>query len=214
MRGAMESPGGDRGAAATVRWLLEEAAWLLLAAVPWILAAAYGWVRTGLFGLHGTVLVYTALRERSRLAGWLGLRFRDVLVGVAGGGTILFLGAGYGWGLARIGVELPDMASQLRALVPSLPALLAWGALLVPVTEELLFRGRMLRALDHAAGPTVSVLVTSLAFMLVHGIPEAFPAYFAFGLIFVFLRRKTGGLVAPVVAHAVNNFFGIALGGS
>lgn len=209
----MDALGHDRGAAATARWLIEEAAWLLLAALPWVLLTAYGWVRTGLFGLHGSVLAYAAFRERDRLGGWLRLRGRDVLFGLAGGGMILCLGAGYGWALQKFGVVLPDMAAQLRSIVPNVPLLLAWGALLVPVTEEILFRGRMLRALDGLAGPTPSLVVTSLAFMLVHGIPEAFPAYFAFGVIFVLLRRKTDGIIAPIVAHAANNFFGIAFGG-
>ena len=202
-----------RRVAPTAQWVIEEAAWLLLAALPWIVFAAFGWIRTGLFGLHGTVLVYALWRERTRLSDWLVFRTKDALAGAAAGGMILLLGAGYGLALRKVGIELPNMASQLRAIVPSLPLLLAWGALLVPVTEELLFRGRMLRALDGLAGRKVSVVATSAAFMLVHGIPVAFPAYFVFGLIFAFLRRRTGGLVAPIVAHAVNNFLGIAFAG-
>lgn len=202
----------DRGRrSAAFLWLIGELAWLMLAVLPWIALAAYGWVRTGLFGLHGSVLVYAAFRERRRLGGWLALRGRDVLIGAAGGGTILALGAGYGWTLQGLGIELPDVAAQLRSVMPSATLLVAWGAVLVPITEELFFRGRMLRALDGLAGPKASLVVTSAAFMLVHGIPVAFPAYFLFGVIFVLLRRRTNGLVAPIVAHAVNNFFGVLL---
>lgn len=202
-----------RSGVGAVRFLVEETAWLVLVALPWILAVALGWTRTGLLGLHAAVLVYVLVRERGDVPGWLALRFRDVVLGALAGGGILLIGVGYGLGLSALGIELPDAAAQLRALVPNRLVLLAWGALLVPVAEELLFRGRMLRALDALAGTNVSLVVTSLAFMLVHGIPAAFPAYFLFGVIFVFLRRRSGGLVAPIVAHAVNNFFGIAFAG-
>jgi membrane protease YdiL (CAAX protease family) len=201
---------GRKGAA---RFLVEETAWLLIVALPWIVAVSLGWVRTGLLGLHAAVLVYVLVRERGIVPSWLALRFRDVVLGALTGGGILLIGAGYGLGLRALGIELPDAAAQLRALVPNPLVLLAWGALLVPVAEEFLFRGRMLRALDALAGTRVSLVVTSLAFMLVHGIPIGFPAYFLFGVIFVVLRRRSGGLVAPIVAHAVNNFFGIAFAG-
>jgi membrane protease YdiL (CAAX protease family) len=47
--------------------------------------------------------------------------------------------------------------------------------------------------------------VTSVAFAGIHLIPEFFPALLVFALGLLWLRRRTGGLVAPIVAHAVNN---------
>ena len=42
-----------------------------------------------------------------------------------------------------------------------------------------------------------------------HGIPVLLPIYFVFGLMLAGLRRMSGGLVAPVLAHALNNLLGL-----
>jgi membrane protease YdiL (CAAX protease family) len=166
-----EARAGRRGAD-VARWAVEEIAWLLVASLPWILLAAAGWFRTGLFGLHASVLAYGGFRERARLRRWLLPRTRDVLFGLGGGVAILLLGGAYGLALQAMGVELPDVAADLRALVPSASILLAWGACLVPLAEEVLFRGRWLDALDRLAGPAWATGGSSAVFMLVHGIPS------------------------------------------
>jgi len=44
-----------------------------------------------------------------------------------------------------------------------------------------------------------------VTFAAIHLIPEFFPALLVFALTLVWLRRRTGSLVAPIVAHAINN---------
>lgn len=202
-----------RGWGALALWGLEEIGLLLGVVLPWLLVAAAGFTRTGLLGLHLALLAYAAFRERERLSGWLRVGGRDLLLGIAGGGAILLAGGGYGLLLEATGVEVPDLATDLRALVPSLSLLVLWGAVVVPVAEEIFFRGRLLDAIDLRVGTGAGLVLSSSAFTVVHGIPVLFPAYFLFGVVFVLLRRRTGRLVAPIVAHAANNLVGILIAG-
>lgn len=202
-----------RGWGALALWGLEEIGLLLGVVLPWLLVAAAGFTRTGLLGLHLALLAYAAFRERERLSGWLRVGGRDLLLGIAGGGAILLAGGGYGLLLEATGFEVPDLATDLRALVPSLSLLVLWGAVVVPVAEEIFFRGRLLDAIDLRVGTGAGLVLSSSAFTVVHGIPVLFPAYFLFGVVFVLLRRRTGRLVAPIVAHAANNLVGILIAG-
>ena len=210
---------------AVVRWLVEEAAWLAFLVAVLLLGAATatsgaarasvpqpdrigGWV--GLFGLHAAILGYTAIREQGRLSQWLRPSWRGLGFGVAGGIVMIASGAGYGALLHAAGLDAPDMAEELRQLVPSETVLLLWGAVLVPVTEELYFRGRILRGLEATGGSGLAFGVSAATFALVHGIPVLIPAYLAFATILYALRSREGGaLFAPIVAHAVNNLFGL-----
>ena len=203
------------------RFVIEESAWLLavfavtvlvsrLVAAPggaWA-AAAPG---VALFGLHGLVGVHVVRRERGKLAGWLTLDRRIALWGLAGGAVLLALNGVYGALLDALGVAPPDVASELRAMLPE-TALVVWAGLLAPVVEELYFRGRLLDALDLRVGRVASGWITSVLFAGVHGIREFFPAYLAFACVLLYLRRRTGSLSASIAAHVLNNVFALYAG--
>jgi membrane protease YdiL (CAAX protease family) len=76
--------------------------------------------------------------------------------------------------------------------------------MLVPLCEELLFRG-----LGFAAVPRFAVPVTATAFAIAHGLPALLPAVFVAGLALGELRRRTGSLWPGVAAHATVNVLGI-----
>jgi membrane protease YdiL (CAAX protease family) len=199
-------------------FLVEEAAWLLAAFSITILAASFLHGRGGrfaaaapgvaLFGLHGLVGAHVVRTERSKLAGWFRVDRRAVLWGLAGGGFLLAFNGLYGMALDALGVVPPDVATMLRGLLPE-SALIAWAAVLAPLVEELYFRGRLLDALASKVGRGWSGVVTSLAFAAIHGVPAFFPAYLVFAFALLALRRRTGGLAAPVLAHMINNAFAL-----
>jgi uncharacterized protein len=76
--------------------------------------------------------------------------------------------------------------------------------LLVPLCEELLFRG-----LGFAAVHRFAVPVTATAFAIAHGLPALLPPVFVAGLALGELRRRTGSLWPGVAAHASVNLLGI-----
>jgi membrane protease YdiL (CAAX protease family) len=84
-------------------------------------------------------------------------------------------------------------------------------AVAAPVGEELVFRGLLLRAaLRDVSFPLANVVQAAL-FAAVHFDLEAAPFLFLFGLTAGWLARRSGGLLAPLVMHAVLNFVAAVL---
>jgi membrane protease YdiL (CAAX protease family) len=79
----------------------------------------------------------------------------------------------------------------------------AVGCVVVPIVEEVLFRGWLQPALvDAGWSVPVAIVFTSVVFGVLH--PWVFTATF-YGLLFGLLRERTGRLSAPIVAHAAVN---------
>ena len=82
-------------------------------------------------------------------------------------------------------------------------------AVLPPFTEELLDRGVLWVALERVVSPAQTLLLTSLLFALSHGFNGGafleIPHRFAAGLLFGWLRLRTGSLAPCILAHAVLN---------
>jgi membrane protease YdiL (CAAX protease family) len=200
------------------RFLAEEGAWLLAAFAVTILAASFLEGRGGalaaaapgvaLFGLHGLVGLHVVRTEFPKLSTWFRIDRRAVLWGAAGGASLLAFNAIYGLALERVGIVPPDVAEMLKHLMPRV-ALYTWAAALAPIVEEMYFRGRLLDAFTPKLGPGWAGTISSLAFAAIHGIPAFFPAYVVFAFVLLWLRRRTAGLAAPILAHMINNAFAL-----
>jgi membrane protease YdiL (CAAX protease family) len=83
-----------------------------------------------------------------------------------------------------------------------------WAAItvLVATAEELVLRGALFDATEHAWGAGVAVVATSLLFALIH-VPlygwHIVPLDLGVGLVLGGLRLVTGGVTAPAAAHAI-----------
>lgn len=77
-------------------------------------------------------------------------------------------------------------------------------AFLVPLGEELLFRGVLMRGLLRY-GAVVAVLGSSVVFALFHGINLALPTALVVGIIAAEVARRSGSIWPAVVVHVVNN---------
>lgn len=84
-------------------------------------------------------------------------------------------------------------------------AIIAFGALIGPVTEEVLFRGFLQPVLRDAMGSIKAILITSLLFALVHFNAYIFLQIFILGLLLGYLYEKTGTLIAPTAVHVLHN---------
>jgi CAAX protease family protein len=186
-------------------WSLLEGAWLaLVVAIVGFSVMATGQTWIALFGLHGLVGLHVLRADRAKLREWLRPSRRAVGLGVAGGLALLAFNAGYGWVIERLGFSPPDVPEMLRGMLP-MPLVVLWAAVLAPIVEELYFRGRFLEALEARTGSWTPAVVTSVLFAAIHMIPEFFPALLVFALALWGLKKRTGGLVAPIIAHMINN---------
>jgi membrane protease YdiL (CAAX protease family) len=150
--------------------------------------------------------------------------FEDVMVATSTMLLVAFVAALGGGVLARLlGAEAPEVVP-----LPTEPlelALVALGAgLLVPIGEELFFRGYALTAWLRDRGPRSALLRSTVFFALVHiltitsatfdeGVRQALlvvsvigPVGFVLG--WLFLRR---GLIAAICGHATFNLFALLI---
>ena len=79
-----------------------------------------------------------------------------------------------------------------------------------PIVEELLFRGLGF-ALLQRWGAIAAVLGTAVAFAFWHGLVQAWPALFIFGLGIAILRLRTGSILPGYAFHAFFNAAALAL---
>jgi membrane protease YdiL (CAAX protease family) len=93
-------------------------------------------------------------------------------------------------------------AQLAQALTATGMAMLLTQAVVGPVIEELVFRGLLYKAWEEQWGWFVAMLLSSGVFGAYHG---AFWPAFVGGLVYVALYRRTGSLVAPILAHGIYN---------
>ena len=84
------------------------------------------------------------------------------------------------------------------------------GAVGAPVLEEILFRGQLQGAIQNKFGsnpkaPIYAIVITSAVFSLIHFQPLAIPPLFLAGVVFGWMRWKSGTLVLPILAHVLMN---------
>jgi membrane protease YdiL (CAAX protease family) len=113
-----------------------------------------------------------------------------------------------------------DLIEEGFARFPVFLALFA--VVLAPLYEELLFRRVLFGRLWQAGWPTLGLVLSSLAFALVHELPSlnGKPAastlflimvYAGMGGIFAWVYRRTGTLWAAIAAHILNNAIALAV---
>lgn len=132
-------------------------------------------------------------------------------------------------GIAMLGVALayevfiqavfhykaPDWARDLMAQWPLMGAggraLVALGvAVLAPVSEELFFRGMVLRAFQRSGHTVAGLLFTSALFSAMHLDLATFPMKFLVGLALGGLFLRTRSLAPSILAHVANNSVAVA----
>ncbi|MCT8138771.1 CPBP family intramembrane metalloprotease [Anaerobacillus sp. CMMVII] len=79
------------------------------------------------------------------------------------------------------------------------------GITLVPIMEELLFRGYLLNKWGESIGVTKAVIFSSFLFGLLH-LDTGFIAHFVSAIFYSFAYIKTKSLLVPIILHAFNNF--------
>jgi membrane protease YdiL (CAAX protease family) len=192
------------------RWLVPV---VLLAGLAAIVAGRWWATRSGLDPLAVGAAFGLALGGLAVVGVSRGARANGAANGAASA-TVRAAAIGVAFGLALVAIVIAGASIAGAQLVPGLgrPAaeLAPWAAITVVVAcaEEVLLRGRLFDAIRRAGGVVPAVLVTTIAFALMH-VPlygwHVVPLDLAVGLAFAGLRLATGSVVAPAAAHSVAN---------
>ncbi len=88
--------------------------------------------------------------------------------------------------------------------------LLTVGAL-VPIVEEVLFRGILYRWLRERWGVPGAAVVSALCFSVLHGIPWLIPAIAVLGILLAIIYENGGSVWPSVLAHGLYNSISVTL---
>jgi membrane protease YdiL (CAAX protease family) len=94
---------------------------------------------------------------------------------------------------------------------PGMALFVLLAVVVVPIGEEILFRGYAFERLRQRGGIVAAYLVSSLLFAATHANPSALVIYFYLGLVLAHAYQRTGTVVAPIIAHGVNNLLAFGL---
>lgn len=164
-----------------------------------------------------------ALVLRLVVAGEAGAR--SVSAGVVFAAALLLLAAAAGWRPGRIqpgpialgllgaaGLIAIPAWLRLSAMLPLTGLPFTWFPLwaavvsAVAVAEELLLRGALFTAINSSAGAAAALIITTVAFALLH-VPlygwTALPLDLAVGFWLGALRLISGSVTAPAIAHTL-----------
>lgn len=201
-------------------------------AAAWVLERAYlagsltGWYAWA--GDHPAVdsvlLVFAKLLATATVASWAFARAGEPWNAA---GTLRFSPPALGWTLlpflAAVMIALSEIDNLMRAALPAgalerldfAPDLgdiveIAWlgpflAVVIAPVTEELVFRGLILRGLLGRWRPAAAILFSAGLFALVHFNPVQAPVALLLGLLTGWLYVRTRSLGLCILAHALNN---------
>jgi hypothetical protein len=86
------------------------------------------------------------------------------------------------------------------------------GCLLVPIFEEIFFRGLLLSWLNRHMRFVPALLVQAALFAAMHVYPIVFPYAFLAGIATGYVRRATGSTFNTVLMHVINNVVLLILG--
>jgi membrane protease YdiL (CAAX protease family) len=89
------------------------------------------------------------------------------------------------------------------------------AVVLAPITEEIVFRGVLFRALTDRVGMWAAAALSSAVFAVIHfevlfSQPLALVGLFTVGMALAIAYHRTGSLLVPIVGHAVFN--GVSVG--
>lgn len=162
-----------------------------------------------IFYLMLLLYIYSVVRLKHRLPFWRGLRWPH-----ADAGAVPFLFSGV---LLAIFVQMLSLPIRSKLPIERLFAnqeaawlLAAFGTLVAPLVEEVIFRGFIFGAVEVAWGPRTAVWITSLLFATIHvpqlrGGAAQVLAIFLVGLVLSWIRGRTGSLAPPYFVHLAYN---------
>lgn len=119
------------------------------------------------------------------------------------------------WVMEMTGVEMPNDYERLFEQILSSPLGYITVSLIIPATEEVVFRGAMLRRLLGWLGYDrrwIAITISALIFAVAHGNIAQGPHAFLFGLFLGWLFYRTNSILPGLIFHWVNNTAAVVIG--
>jgi len=205
------------------------AGWLLTGALYPAAAKSneitFGRAAVSILCFQGSALVIIGIFVRkhrltwSEAFGFLNRWKNALLLGCAG--AVLFMPVG--WVLQNLSAAILKIFSQEpgeQAAVQALGTVQTWSEwffmlatviVLVPVVEEILFRGILYPLIKQTGFPKVALWGVSLFFAAMHFNAMIFLPLFALAMLLTLLYERTNNLLAPIAAHSLFNALNFAL---
>jgi hypothetical protein len=153
--------------------------------------------------------LFAALRRQMPPADYLGLRRVSLGAAIRWTIAVALVLVLSDWITTLLGrPTVPDFMLQVCRTAGFLPLLVVTIVVVMPVAEELLFRGFLFSGLLHSRlGPVGAVLVTALFWSVMHLQYDAYgiATIFVLGLMLGYARLKTRSLYLTIFLHALNN---------
>jgi hypothetical protein len=125
--------------------------------------------------------------------------------------TLVFAHIDLEWAYRHMRLIPPTTFEQLHFSPTWVAVKLISTMTLVPIIEELVFRGLVLRRLREKYSTLVAIILSALLFALVH-FNKSFLGSFLHGIIFAVLAVKYGSLYMPILLHGLYNGAVVILG--
>jgi membrane protease YdiL (CAAX protease family) len=135
------------------------------------------------------------------------------LAGLACVPVLCAVGAAQGWLYERMGwkFQAQDLVKNAaQGSVGSFALVTLFAVVAAPIFEELLFRGFLYSGLRRRLRPVGAALFTAAFFSAFHLEIDVLLVLFVLGLWLAWIRERTGGLMAPIAAHACYNAYQMA----
>lgn len=101
------------------------------------------------------------------------------------------------------GVELSSMGQIILGIIVIV--------ILAPIFEEIIFRGFLLSGLKSRFSDIKAILLSGVAFALMHMNPEQTVYQFLLGATCAYVAIKSGSLILPIIIHAFSNLIALLL---
>ena len=88
---------------------------------------------------------------------------------------------------------------------------MAFASFIIPVFEEIIFRGVLQRTIQHNTTPIKGLVIASLIFAIIHTDWYQLPNLFVLGMCFGIAYNKTKSIYGAMVAHIFNNTFAMVM---
>ncbi len=113
--------------------------------------------------------------------------------------------------MIQLALGLPPGNPQLEFLLPdeiSMPGvlfMLVFGGFIVPIAEEIFFRGLLYSWLRQTLSIWPAILISSALFGVLHGEISIAAATFLMGIILAWIYEKSTSLWPAIIIHIINN---------